>query len=62
MRIIAITSKQFKSRCKHIREVLQCSWRKAVIVALREFDRKDICIVRYSRDGHEYSNVRKAGK
>lgn len=59
---IDVSSKNFRARCKVIRHVMQCSWRKAVSTAIREYESKGWTVWRLSRDGHEHSGIKDGDK
>lgn len=62
MKGILISSKDFRSRCKVIRHVMQCSWRKAVSTAIREYESKGWTVWRMSREFHEHSVIKDGDK
>lgn len=59
---IDVSSENFRARCKVIRDVMQCSWRKAVSTAIREYESKGWTVSRLSRDGHEHSGIKDGDK
>jgi len=62
MRGVDVLSEDFRARCKVIRHVMCCSWRKAVSTAIREYESKGWTVSRLSRDGHEHSSIKDGDK
>jgi len=62
MRGVDVSSKDFWARCNVIRDVMCCSWRKAVSTAIREYESNGVTVFRTSRDGHEHSVVKDGDK